>query len=39
MSPRATVQAREQGTRRLDFADNTLAPQLYGPPHSPPAPI
>lgn len=34
MTPRATVQDGEQGARRLDFADNALAQQLYGSHHS-----
>jgi phosphate starvation-inducible PhoH-like protein len=34
MSPRNTVRDREQGGRRLDFADNALAQQLYGAHHA-----
>ena len=34
MSPRTTVRDRDQGARRLDFADNALAQQLYGAHHS-----
>ena len=34
MSPRTTVQDRDQDARRLDFADNALAQQLYGAHHS-----
>ena len=34
MSPRNTVQDKERGGRRLDFADNALAQQLYGAHHA-----